>query len=325
MRRASPAAAASLLAAVAIGGCGTGGVPRPAPGASALQRLPEDVEAISLLGDTLRPRPLGAGTAAQYEAELAVARVAYERAPKDADSIIWLGRRTAYLGRFREAIRIYDRGIDLHPRDARLYRHRGHRFLSIRRPDLALADLEEAARLARRRPDEVEPDGRPNARNIPLTTLRFNIWYHLGLTQYLRGDYDQARLAYREGLKASHNPDSRVATSHWLYMTLRRLRRDAEARALVAGFTPDMDIIEDSAYHRLVLMYTGTIPPDSLVDLASDAPIADVATGYGVGNWFWVNGDRERARRIWRRVIASGQWPSFGYIAAEYDLARGRR
>jgi len=36
------------------------------------------------------------------------------------------------LGRFREAIAVYSIGIDGHPEDSRLYRHRGHRFISIR-------------------------------------------------------------------------------------------------------------------------------------------------------------------------------------------------
>ena len=41
---------------------------------------------------------------AAYEAKLAEARRAWEHTPDNADSIIWLGRRTAYLGGYREAI-----------------------------------------------------------------------------------------------------------------------------------------------------------------------------------------------------------------------------
>src|SRR5918998_1529514 len=119
--------------------------------------------AISLLGDTLRTLPLERETRRRYEQQLAQARSAYERAPADVDSIIWLGRREAYLGHFREAIRIYTRGIQLHPYDARFYRHRGHRYISVREFNNAIVDLERAARLAEVRPDQVEPDGQPNA------------------------------------------------------------------------------------------------------------------------------------------------------------------
>ena len=45
-------------------------------------------------------------------------------------------------------------------------------------------------KLVAAKPDEVEPDGAPNARGIPRSTLQSNIWYHLGLAQYLAGDFD---------------------------------------------------------------------------------------------------------------------------------------
>src|SRR5688572_18327456 len=110
-------------------------------------RLPPGVQAISLLGDTLRTIPLSIETRRRYEQQLAESRAAYERAPTDADSIIWLGRREGYLGHFREAIEIYTRGIRLDPYDARLYRHRGHRYISVREFNNAIVDFERAARL----------------------------------------------------------------------------------------------------------------------------------------------------------------------------------
>src|SRR6185503_2528830 len=67
--------------------------------------------------------------ARQREEQLAAARREYERDPNDANAIIWLGRRTAYLGRYGEAIAIFTEGIRKHPRDARIYRHRGHRYI----------------------------------------------------------------------------------------------------------------------------------------------------------------------------------------------------
>ena len=90
---------------------------------------------------------------------------------------------------------------------------------------LRFSDLKKAAELTKGKPDEVEPDGQPNARNIPTGTLQFNIWYHLGLAQYLTGRNKDALHSYLECLKVSKNPDALVATTHWLYMTLRRLNR----------------------------------------------------------------------------------------------------
>ena len=46
------------------------------------------------------------------------------------------------------------------------------------------------------------------------------------------------------------------------------------------------------------------------------------STGYGVGNWFLYSGETERAEAVFDRILAAGQWPSFGHIAAEADVAR---
>ena len=77
------------------------------------------------------------------EAELADAVAAWEKDRSDADALIWVGRRTAYLGRYREAIGIFSDGIARHPADARMYRHRGHRYLTVREIDQAIADFEK--------------------------------------------------------------------------------------------------------------------------------------------------------------------------------------
>lgn len=286
--------------------------------------LPSGAEAVSLQGQPLFPPPLSENAATTYAARLAEAKAAYGHTPDNADSIIWLGRRTAYPGQFRKAIEIYTRGIALHPNDARLYRHRGHRYITIRRFDLAVRDFERAAELVKGRPDEVEPDGLPNARNIPTGTLQFNIWYHLGLAHYLRGDFPRALAAYGECMKVSRNADTRVATSHWLYMTLRRLGREQDAANVLVPITRDMDVIEDEAYHRLLLFYKGELPVDSLVP-AEPAPIADVASAYGVANWYLYNGRTSDAERLYRRILDTTQWPSFGFIAAEADVAMLQR
>lgn len=278
-------------------------------------------EAVSLLGERLYPPPIPAATRATYEQRLAEARAAYDRAPANADSIIWLGRRTAYLGRYRDAIAIFSEGVAKHPGDARMYRHRGHRYISVRELDRAIADLARAAALTTGTPDEIEPDGIPNARNTPTSTLQSNIWYHLGLAHYLKGDFERALVAYREAMRVSANPDMLVATSHWLYMTLRRLGRTAEAEAVLAPISRDMDIIENDAYHRLLLLYKGELSPDSLAPSGADA-LNDASVGYGLGNWHLYNGRREEAVLVFRRVLAGGNWPAFGYIAAEAELAR---
>jgi hypothetical protein len=113
-----------------------------------------------------------------------------------------------------------------------------------------------------------------------------------------------------------------VATSHWLYMTLRRLGRDGEAARVLEPIRADLDVIENGAYHRLLLMYKGELPVDSLLSASSSAALDDVTTAYGVGNWYLYNGDTTHAEEIFRRIVATGNWAAFGAIAAEAELAR---
>lgn len=288
--------------------------------------LPAGVQAISFLGDTLRALPLSAETKARYEAQLAEAKAAYDRSPANADSIVWYARRLAYLGRIREAIDVYTRGVALHPDNPWLYRHRGHRYISVRELDRAAADLERAAKLVEGNPDEVEPDGQPNARNMPIGTLHSNIDYHLALAYYLKGDFARALPIYRREVAEARNDDRRVSTAHWLYMSLRRLGRDAEAAEVLVPIRRDMTVIENDTYHRLLLLYKGELPVDSVLKLgpSGEMSVTDATGAYGVGNWHLYNGRRAEAERVFRRIVAGGQWGAFGYIAAEAELARMR-
>src|SRR5687768_18023131 len=275
-----------------------------------------------------RPAPPVSPEAAQrMERQLADARAAYQANPNDPDAIIWLGRRLAYSGQFKQAIDVFSEGIRKFPNDARFYRHRGHRYITLRRIDLAIKDFMRAASLIKGKPDELEPDGQPNARNIPTSTLQFNIWYHLGLAYYLKGDYERALNAYNEAEKVSKNPDMLVATKHWQYMTLRRLGKRDEALAAVKGIPDALDIIENQDYYKLVKLYKGTASGDGLLKEfeASADSVSKASLGYGLGNrWLYHNRPTE-ANEIFRKIVAGNQWASFGYIAAEAELNRPQR
>jgi tetratricopeptide (TPR) repeat protein len=284
-------------------------------------------EATSLLGKPLFAPALSVERAAALEKDLAAARAALDKDPGSADAIIWVGRRTAYLGRYRDAIEVFTTGIAKHPSDPRMLRHRGHRYLTTRQFDKAIADFTKATALVQGRPDEVEPDGQPNAKNTPTSTLKTNIYYHLGLAHYLVGDFAKAADAYRLCMEHSKNADMQVATAHWQYMTLRRLGREAEAAAVLASITADMPIIENASYHRLLMMYKGATEAAALLAASRAESLDAVTIGYGVANWHLYNGRKDEARTILTEITdkyGATQWAGVGYVAAEADLARLR-
>ena len=106
-------------------------------------------------------------------------------------------------------------------------------------------------------------------------------------------------------------------------MTLRRLGRDAEARQALDPIRERMDILENDAYHARLLMYRGLRTPESVLNLNTADDVQIATQGYGVGNWYLVNGDRAKAREIFEKVVAGRAWTAFGFIAAEADLKRG--
>lgn len=310
-----------LLIAVSL--AATSACSTPAPEAPAEQTVPSAPvpEARSLSGQDLVP-PVPIPNQAKLEADLAAAETVLATQPDSAEALIWVGRRQGYLWRYRAAIDTFTRGIERFPADARFYRHRGHRYLTVREFARAEADFTKAAALVAGVPDEIEPDGAPNPAGVPRSTLQFNIWYHLGLAHYLQGHFQQAYDAYVECMKVSTNDDSVTATSDWMWMTLMRLGRKADAARVLERITPVMDILENQSYHKRLLMYKGLSTPESLLDTATADATTIATQGYGVGNYYLVTGQADKAREVLTRVVSGSGWNAFGYIAAEADLAR---
>jgi len=284
-------------------------------------------EATSLLGKPLFAPEMSADAKKRLEENLTKAMADFVKNPDDADAIIWVGRRLAYLSRYREAIEVFSRGIAKHPDDVRMYRHRGHRYVTLRELDKAVMDFETADRLIREKnaPDAIEPDGQPSLRGQPTSTTRFNVYYHLGLAYYLKGDFEKALHTYRECMKYSQaSPENLVATSDWLYMTLRRLGKTTDAAQVLEPIKPGLDVRDNLAYYNRLLLYKGLKKPEDVLDPTTDDGIQLATQGYGVGNWYLYTGQAQKAKEIFERVVAGPQWAAFGFIAAEGELKRLR-
>jgi tetratricopeptide (TPR) repeat protein len=283
--------------------------------------IPSEPETYSLFGEPLRKAPPNEEAVKTQKKLYGEALKNYEKDPENPDNIIWMGRRTAYLGNYRRAIAIFSEGVKKHPEEPRMYRHRGHRFISLRFFDQAVTDLEKAAELIKGKPDEIEPNGIANTRGVALGTLRFNIWYHLGLAYYLKGDMENALRAYESCMDASTVDDKKISTGHWYYMTLRRLGREDEAQKFIMNYSRDMDVVENGMYLDCLMMYKGELAVEELKENALEIGSLGLATsGYGVANWYNYNGEKEKAVEMYREILSKTGWPGFGHIAAEADL-----
>lgn len=203
---------------------------------------------------------------------------------------------------FREAIEAYSIGLSYNPFHALLYRHRGHRYISVMRFHEAALDLEISSRLDKK---------------------NWDTWYHLGLAYYLLKDFERAEEAYKRCLDLTDSEDLMVAIVDWYWMTLMRLGKKQEADNLLGLVSEDTDPGENISYKKRVLMYKGLSKPENLIEYeGADFPDLELATqGYGVANYYYLMGKKEKAIELYKKIIEHDKvWSAFGYLAALVDL-----
>ncbi|MEP0985400.1 tetratricopeptide repeat protein [Ekhidna sp.] len=293
---------------------------------NAYQQTPETLKdpskVYNLMGEELPSVQIPQESKVKLEKNLNEARANYEANPDSLELIIWYGRRLAYLGRYLEAIEVFSNGISKFPTSHKLRRHRGHRYITTRQLDKAVDDFEMAAFYSVNTENSIEPDGAPNKLNIPLSNDKFNIWYHYGLAHYLNGRFDKALSAYKKCMEFSDNDDLKSATFYWLYMTYKKIGNTSMADDLLADISDEMKIIENDDYLNLLLLFKGEKKIDVLMSEAfPEGGNINPTMGYGLGNWYQQQGNLEKANEIFLKILDSPRWASFGYIAAEAELA----
>ena len=268
------------------------------------QEAREEPEVVSLLGTPFFRTPAEGEALSKLETGLQEAAAKLEADPDDPGTIILYGRALSGLWRYRDAIDAYAKGIAAHPDHAMLYRHRGHRYISVREFDKAVADLARAAEL---------------------NDHEFDIWYHLGLAHYLKGEFDKAGTAYIRCREASHDDGSIIAVSNWLYLALMRQGKSEEAAKVLEGITEDMDAGENVSYYNLLLFDKGLKAESELETAAAASDLEMATTGYGLACRLLIRGETDKAAGMFRKIVALPYWPAFGFIAAEAELYRGGR
>ena len=234
------------------------------------------------------------------------ARGALDADPKNIARIIDLGVAQSGARQFREAIATFTRGLELEPNNALLLRWRGHRYLSVREFDRAYADL---------------------SRGSKLDPSIYGNWYHLGIVQFIRGDFDAAAASFTKAQPIAPDAGELAGSVDWLWMSLSRAGRGAEARSMLDRMLdrrPDFKPVTN-AYTRRLQLYRGEIGPEAVVTPADTEDVQVATLAYGLGNWYLLRDDKAQARKSFERSVqASSGWPGFGFIVSEVELRRLR-
>jgi tetratricopeptide (TPR) repeat protein len=230
------------------------------------------------------------------------ARAALAANSRDVARIIDLGVAQSGARQFREAIATFTRGLEIEPDNALLLRWRGHRYLSVREFDRAYADLTRGA--------AIDPS-------------IYGIWYHLGIVQYVRGDFAAAAASFARAQPIAPDPGELAGSTDWLWMSLSRAGRGADAKAMLDRKPESRLPPIDNAYTRRLKLYRGEIEPGMVITPADTDEVQIATLAYGLGNWYLIKGDKAQARAAFERSVrASGGWPGFGFILSEVELRR---
>ena len=232
---------------------------------------------------------------------VARAQAALAADPRNVQLIVALGVAQSGVRQFREAIETFSRGLAIAPNEVLLYRWRGHRYLSLRVLDSALADLQ---------------------RGFQLDSTHYGVLYHLGIVHFARGDFSAAADVFARAQPRAPEAGELTGSTDWLWMSLSRAGKHAEAKAMLDRRPDSLPV--SNAYARRLKLYRGEIGPDAVFTPADTADVQVATLSFGIGNWYLVRGDTAKARPWFERSVASGGWPGFAFILSEIELRRPR-
>jgi len=293
----------------------------------------------SLLGEPLFD-PNSPATTGAFTLEEAKAQVEYA-ATKSEFNIVWLARVEGFLYNWGRAFDLLAEGWRRFPESFRVPRHIGHRLISSRQVSNATSWLETARENVRGQAATAEffPVELRIIPMVPKSSSQFNIYYHLGLSYFLAGNYTAAASVYEEGYhwaftEFDDGDDSFFAVNYWLVNSYQRIGTPAALEAstrLLANVSSDRShyrIVEAPAwgYYEALMLWKGEIEPEAVLRMADTKPGIQLDTyGYAVAQFLFAQSSQEQrhlAKQLMVILRADPQWGAFGYIGAEYDLFR---
>jgi tetratricopeptide (TPR) repeat protein len=240
--------------------------------------------------------------------KLVDARAKLAADPKDLDSIVALGKAQAARRQYQEAVATDTAGLAQAPDNGTLLLERGHYELGLRDFAAAKRDLGRAAELT---PEVLE------------------VFYHLGLAHFFLGEFAEAGAAFGKARDLAKNDDGVISASNWMYASLRRAGKNAEADAVLKRITPEMKNtdVHDVFYLKLLRFFQGTMSEEQVLPPAPqgddlEAELAFDTTAYGIGNWDLTHDKKQHAKELFSKIMQGQAWNTFGFVGSEVELKR---
>jgi len=229
----------------------------------------------------------------------------FERAisldPKNAEYHLGRAKALARLARHAESVESCKTALQLKPDDPKALRDLGHYQINLHRVTDAIPPLARAESL-----DKKDRE----------------IYYHLALAYYIQGDFAKAARHWQSCLSLAEKDDDKVSCSAWLYPSLVRAGRKAEAQKVLERIKPEMKPKENTAYFDRLMLLKGAAGEEDVAKTMDKDGVSKPTVGYSVGLWHLLNGRRDRAREYFEKAATAEIKYAFGAVAAEAELAR---
>lgn len=236
------------------------------------------------------------------------ALAAYERAiqlePNNPEFHLGRARALARLARHAESVEECTAALRLKPDSPTALRDRGHYYINLHRAGDAIPDLARAERL-----DKKDRE----------------IYYHLALAYYIHGDFPRAAEAWQGCLANASKDDDIISCSTWLYPSLVRAGREAEAKKVLERITPEMKPKDNTAYFDRLLLFKGVATEEDVAKTMGKDAVSNPTVSYSIGLWHLLSGRQDRAREYFEKAASAEVKYAFGAVAAAAELKRMKR
>ncbi len=234
-----------------------------------------------------------------------------------------LGKIYTSTNRYRDAIGVFEEGIQRFPDSYRLHRNKGHRHLSLRELRPAITHLSTADQLIG---PEDNGDLEYDASGKPTGTYKYWVKYYSGVYYMLSDDLNNAIKCYQSCIDLAIDNKNTVGPSAWLYHLNQMKGNPETAQEIIDRIDEDLDTDQGHPYFKQAMLFKGVFTPEELMAArppsAADWSVQDATVTFGVARYHVYQSDSTSYLGLIDKILSTDHWNAWAYVMAEKDRVK---
>lgn len=240
------------------------------------------------------------------------------------DDYIKIGALYASTYRIKDAISIYQEGVNQFPDSYRLHRLKGHRHLSLRELRLAITHLSKADQLIG---SQDNGDLEYDASGKPTGTYKYWVKYYSGVYYMLTDDLNNAIKCYQSCIDLAIDNKNTVGPSAWLYHINQMKGQPEVAQETIDRIDENLDTDQGHPYFKQAMLFKGVFSPEELMaerpETTDKWTVQDATVTFGVARYHAYQGDSVTYTTLLGKILQTNHWNAWAYVMAEKDRVDG--